>query len=808
MLNWSDERKSRLVGTLFHDIGKFQYRAEKTDVKHEENSAQFIREYLSKFSALTPFVEQAIQFASTHHHSAGDYALRQADQLASGEREEQESSEARRPLLSVFNHISNIKNNVTQEPRKMFFKPGPLSIQKSEFFPEEYDKEFSREELMGLHKPHWESLKKEIESLPKNIDFPELVDTFLAILEKWTTRVSSAGYKILPDISLYDHSRVAAAYADCIAESDDEEKPFLIIEGDISGIQSFIYRLANIAESEQKGTAKTLRGRSFLIGLYSDAIAQFILDKLNLLNVHLLMNGGGGFTILAPNKSNTLQKLLEIRKTINRWLYEKFSGDIGLTLVWESFNKEEIQRFNIVKRNMLQKIADAKFQKNLDLLNEEDFWGPTKYKDRILAACKSCGVYYHRGDSPDQEICNACLDQISIGKILPYSNILLLVKSEIPFSIDIDGTKIIPIRELNQTWILIRKQAGRQRDIDIIRTILKYIPENASIDIIRMNDTNFNNRDLLTINDASPHSKCYRFCFVGNYTPRNVRGDVKSFEEMAQEIADGKEGYPLLAVLRMDVDSLGAIFAYGFSEEKQTISRIANLSRLFVQFFSGYINELAREHEVYLTYSGGDDLFAVGGWTRIINFALDVHKDFQKFVSYNPHISISGGIALVRSSFPIRLAAEIAGDEEEKAKKIDTKDGRTKDALTLFDEPFHWDDVERLLDWANNIVGYIREQEKSEVALRSLIRYFKQLRDQSFRPDGSQDLMWIPKVKHKIVYALKRKANLGSKEIESPQKHELAQLLAPIIHDSHVLENINFPASYILLKTRKQKSES
>jgi len=807
MLEWSDERKARLIGALLHDIGKFQYRAEKTNVPHEENSARFIREYLSKHECLKPFINEAIRFASTHHQDIGDYALRKADHLASGEREEQESREARRPLFSVFNHISNIKKNVSTQTKEMFFRPGPISIKEEDIFPQEYGEELSSEELSNLHKPHWESFQKEIKSIPKNLKFREFANTLLAILEKWTSKVSSAGYKTLPDISLYDHSRVAAAYADCISESDNDEKPFLVIEGDISGIQSFIYRLANVAESEQKGTAKTLRGRSFLIGLYSDAIAQFILDQLSLLNVHLLMNGGGGFTILVPNNQKARNKLLELRQLINRWLFKKFGGDIGLTLVWEAFSKEEIQQFNLVKRSMLQKIADAKFQKNLDLLDDEEFWGPTKYEDIKLAVCNSCGAYFDKKNSEDN-ICFGCLQQISIGKILPYANTLLLIKSDEKFMLKVDGIEPIAIPEFSQTWVLVRERYEDQRDLDIIRTLLRDLLENATIDIIRINNTDFSNLEWFSINDASKHSKCYRFNFIGNYTPKNEQGGVKSFEEMAQEIADEQEGYPLLAVLRMDVDSLGAIFAYGISGERQTISRIANLSRLFVQFFSGYLNEIAKKYGIYITYSGGDDLFAVGGWTRIIEFALTVHKDFQRFVSFNPHITISGGIALIRPSFPIRLAAEMAGDEEEKAKKIDTRDGRTKDALALFDEPFHWEELESLLEWADKIVKYIRKQDKKEVALRSLIRYFKQLRDQSFRPDGSQDLMWIPKAKHKIVYALKRRANLGNKEIESNQKHELAQLLSPIVHDSHVLENINFPASYILLKTRKPKSES
>ncbi|MHA1267842.1 MAG: type III-A CRISPR-associated protein Cas10/Csm1 [Candidatus Helarchaeota archaeon] len=798
MLEWSNERKARLIGTLFHDIGKFQYRAEKTDVSHEENSARFIREHLQKHKCLKPFLEQAIKIASTHHQSTGDYAVRQADQAASGEREKEEIKEARRPLYSIFNHISNIKKNVPNTSKKMSFKPGPLSL--TDIFPEEFQSEITKQKLRDLHKPHWETFLKEIDAIPDNLSFKELYNTLLSVMEKWTSRISSAGFKTLPDISLYDHSRVTAAYADCIKESTDKEKPFLVVEGDISGIQSFIYNIANLSESEQKGTAKTLRGRSFLIGLYTEAVAQFLLDELNLLNVHLLLNGGGGFTLLAPNIKSILASLPQLRKEINQWLFKEFDGQIGLILVWQSFSVEEVQKFNLVKRTMLQKIADAKFQPNIDFISKDEFWGPTQYDDQKIRVCNSCGAYYYQDDNQKEKKCAGCIKQREIGQVLPHANTLLLIRHKKQFHLTIDGICEIPIPELNQTWILVRNQWGKNRDIDLIRLLLKVVPEDATIDLIRINNLDFNDPLFLSINDASSHSKSYQFKFLGNTAPKDSDGDILSFEELAKK----SDGYPLLGVLRMDVDSLGAIFAYGFEEPQQTISRIANLSRLLVQFFSGYLNHLAQEHDVYITYSGGDDLFAVGGWTQIIDFAIDVQKDFQKFVSYNPHITISGGMTIVRPSYPIRLAAQQAGTEEERAKELDNGSQKAKDAFSIFGEAFHWDELDELLQWSNQIVEYIQNRD-NDIALRSLIRYFKQIRDESFYPDGTQDIFWIPRVKHKIYYALKRRAGLGSKEFESTEKRQLAQLLSPVIHNSNFLNRIEFPASYILLKTRQKK---
>jgi len=43
-----------------------------------------------------------------------------------------------------------------------------------------------------------------------------------------------------------------------------EEKRFLLVGGDISGVQKFIYKLAS-PEKAQKGMSKQLRGRSFMV---------------------------------------------------------------------------------------------------------------------------------------------------------------------------------------------------------------------------------------------------------------------------------------------------------------------------------------------------------------------------------------------------------------------------------------------------------------------------------------------------------------------------------------------------------------
>ncbi|RMG42832.1 MAG: hypothetical protein D6732_00635, partial [Methanobacteriota archaeon] len=218
-------------------------------------------------------------------------------------------------------------------------------------------------------------------------------------------------------------------------------------------------------------------------------------------------------------------------------------------------------------------------------------------------------------------------------------------------------------------------------------------------------------------------------------------------------------------------------------------------------------NKLAKKHNVYINYSGGDDLFVVGGWTQVIEFAQSVRKDFRRFVSENPHLTISGGMVIVWHHYPIRFAADGAGDEEENAKALDAGKPGEKDAFSIWEQAYHWNRLEEILAWAETVVSFIKSEQYKQVALRSFIRYLKQLYDNSFDAEGKQDPFWIPKVRHKIHYMLKRRANLGADKIEAEEKDDFTKTLAQVIHDPNFMQNISLPAAYTILKTRKSREE-
>jgi len=127
-------------------------------------------------------------------------------------------------------------------------------------------------------------------------------------------------------------------------------------------------------------------------------------------------------------------------------------------------------------------------------------------------------------------------------------------------------------------------------------------------------------------------------------------------------------------------------------------------------FFSGYLNTI-RESEKYkdfvnILYSGGDDVFAVGRWDKVIEFAETIRTEFATFIGRND-ISISGGITIVRNKYPIAKAAELAGEAEEASKKYNSDE---KNAITFLGETISWkEEYNEVKELKNEFIRLIEE---------------------------------------------------------------------------------------------------
>lgn len=75
-----------------------------------------------------------------------------------------------------------------------------------------------------------------------------------------------------------------------------------------------------------------------------------------------------------------------------------------------------------------------------------------------------------------------------------------------------------------------------------------------------------------------------------------------------------------------------------------------------------------QKHDIYINYSGGDDLLVIGAYDNIIEFTCEFREKFKQWTCHNKSINISGGISIVGSKFPIGKAIHAADRNLSKSK--------------------------------------------------------------------------------------------------------------------------------------------
>jgi CRISPR-associated protein Csm1 len=397
-----------------------------------------------------------------------------------------------------------------------------------------------------------------------------------------------------------------------------------------------------------------------------------------------------------------------------------------------------------------------------------------------------------------------------IGEVLPKTRFMLEVVSD-SFTGGKHTPFIVNFRGFHTNWIFLKDEKELEQFLnDIEKSSLE------SLKIYSINNTGIttylsdvNNLGMNVINRC-PFPVSLGFRFIGKSTPMQ-NGSIMEFGEIARLNAEeGKElDYELLGILRMDVDNLGSIFSFGLkrNEDKDSIeslSRIVNLSRDLNLFFLGYLNKIAEGKRIYITYSGGDDLFVVGSWINIISFALEVKEKFTRFACLNDNVTISGGVYLSKPSFPIGKSARFAGEKESLAKSKSSE----KDRISVFDRVLKWDELKELLDYAKQLDALVKTDNKKEEIKSSYLHFLLTQTTETLNEDGTINydkyFSKLPKIKYSLA---RRDVHAQGIKGKDGKIKENVRLLSKIINDDphKYYENFIVPASYVILKNRKSQ---
>ncbi len=474
------------------------------------------------------------------------------------------------------------------------------------------------------------------------------------------------------------HKNVEIAFNKCKENFDashvskNDENPYLFVGGDLSGIQKFIYNIAS-----QKA-AVSLKGRSFYLQLLIDSVIQCILlhPNINVVKEHIIYSSGGKFYMLLPNIKTVTDALNDLQEEFEKKLWETHFGQLILSIDYINFGDHDITNVSDLWKRLADKLTQKKNKKFSSVIEREfdNLFAPQNVngKEQVCVVTgieSNCCEKLNLTDEDSPFVLPTVKEQTKLGNALKDTEYILALPSELS---DINKDNHIEILGIHN-YLLTKKEYQKLN--------LLNIPQ--KITIKRLNHP-FNP----IISDPNVVYEC-KF-YGGNKQAEKDKNSLKTFDDLADDSYFG--------ILRMDVDGLGKIFIEGIQDKN--LANYAKLSALLDYFFCGYLNEIREKYknDVNIIYSGGDDVFAVGRWDKLIAFAEDIKTEFATYIlkpefsdllsESHKKVTISGGIAIVNCKYPIAKSAQMAGEAEEKAKQFNNG---TKNAITLFGEPISWE---------------------------------------------------------------------------------------------------------------------
>jgi CRISPR-associated protein Csm1 len=836
--------KIALAGFL-HDIGKFAERAYgikgSDDIgffpdeefinsnknlyqpfyngRHTHTHAVFTAAFIDRMEKILPkkfnkgewgLEDSFINLAAGHHkpETVLQWLIAVADRVSSGfdrsEFEEQYNKEIqvkdykKTRLLTIFEGLST-ENKWKSDKLEDYKYRYPLKeLSPYDIFPQSSNeiREIESEQASKDYRELFFNFTNALEKLSHKENVPLWFEHFDSLFMIYASHIPAATVgNIVPDISLYDHSKTTSAIASALyqyhketnsitveAIKDYEPKKFLLISGDFYGIQDFIFAEGG---STGKASAKLLRGRSFYISLLSELAGDMLCRELALPASSVILNAAGKFTILAHNINETKTKVEEIEGKINDWLIKSFFGQssIGFSTVEASCNDFVRGKFSA----LWQKLSKAADKKKYSKFNLVQYGGCVKtYLDSFdneLGICPFCSKRPadKTAEVKDAYACKICRDHVYVGENLVKEDRIAITtldadlqrerllepifgQYQVSFKVSGKLNQLSQSSQLLKCWDIGISDKGEAAKDVTARFINGYVPAYENEDL--HDDRYF----------AGRKSEKKKLEMIDQIKADKDKSIPKSFAHIAVKALNFTDnlnkfkGIEALGILKADVDNLGLLFACGIREERLTLSRLATMSRQMNNYFSIFLPYKLKTDErfqnIYTVFAGGDDLFLIGAWNRIIDFAGFLHDSFKEYACRNEQITISAGVALHKPNTPVLTFAETSENALEKSKMS----GR--DRVTIFGETAKWIDFIKLQEVKHTIENWLDSEKINNAMLFRVNELIEMRRQESeiqkskfnIQLEDMECLKWRSRLKYTIVRNIGRKLKGDDKQ--------------------------------------------
>jgi len=497
----------------------------------------------------------------------------------------------------------------------------------------------------------------------------------LAALRRWAWCVPAHE----PDEPLLEHLQVTAAIAAALWQlqtrgAPDRERPLLLAHLDLTGLQGYLFATANTGAG---GVARRLRARSLTLSLVVEALAYTLLEPVDLPIVNLLAANGGHCYLLLPHSPQVLDVLSDTWRRLQRELHEQYGGAISATLVWRALAAGDLASVGEALNDLAHRRSLAKQQPLRDVLQEGGNWREDAWLDAERfegrSACEACHTRPAVAAMRDgeDEVCAACASDYRLGADLPRARYLAWVRDAGTATGGDSGVAVISGYHVQA----LRRLDDCKGSPFLVQEANAFATRAAAVPVLGR--------------------------YLANHVPVDEDGAPRDFAWIARQAG----GAPLLAVVKADVDHLGALFAWGLRREDggaaDRLTRVLALSRLVDTFFAGWVEGLVEDEcdKCYVVYSGGDDLLIVGPWDKAVQAVLKIRDDFARYTGH-PQVTLSAGVAIVRPNTPIADAVRAADEQEALAKN----GGRNR--LAVFGQVLGWERAASVMErWRAHTAG-------------------------------------------------------------------------------------------------------
>ncbi|MFW5437293.1 type III-A CRISPR-associated protein Cas10/Csm1 [Paenibacillus apiarius] len=493
-----------------------------------------------------------------------------------------------------------------------------------------------------------------------------------ALLNWARKHVANVATEATSHSSLFELVRVEAA----IHEVDPHGRGFQLVLGDLSGIQSYLFAIARTGE---EGIARRLRARSFILGMLAQSASVSLTSRLGLSPACILMSTGGIFMLVLPRECSWLQW----KTDMDQYLFKTFEGELQLHMAGIDVQRGQVHSMSALISELHSRVQREKSRPFASMLQSTGEWSD---------------MHWVHDSSPVDN----CSIELELGSRLPQAIGVQLVPGG-----DSDGGTGFKLWESLEIHLLTPQGESHP---DAIWT--EYWNGNAPQFI---------------------ESGWVQASSVSNYVPTTDK-QTMTFVEMA-ETAVGKK---VLGVLKADIDHLGLLLSFGLKGCKNDYSlyEYMYISRNLHVFTSEIITSKIIEQfpKVYTVFSGGDDLFFIGPWSDMPEFAMELNEQFRFYVEVNKAVTLSAALLFVSPKTPMASLAHIAEQSLSEAKdtaneiRLSSKstlnayvEGRNQ--VCLHGQIMEWEHLKKVWDKAKEWDTWLKHGGCTHSLMRKLLQF-------------------------------------------------------------------------------------